>query len=710
MKNRKKIRIRPEVLELEDRAVPAVSDPVGTFAMVEGRLALPNQATSPRLNFDKALFRFSARQTVAVKLIGTASDGGGLMMGPAVNNILTNPAPGRRPRIVPSVHQFPAGTNAQIVNFRPGSYTFPVSGGWTNRTGSYHLALQLVGDVNGDYTVNQTDIRLLQGMIRNPSSVSPEVYASADYDGSGSVNNRDLMLARQNMNTSAYVRPLSFATQVNAAVTPYANGNVRTSDVSLLVGGSPQASFVATNLSVPATPEVGGQLPSSGLTQTALPLQMGNNVLAVSLHDGFGQSLETSLTVNRLPVPVVIIPDLGGSVPRDQSQAGITAFYANRGVPASTLILSAEYAALIGSLTSSGYSLSGDIFTVPYDWRLSPAPTDATPDGTLSNLTSTVITQANSPYQAGYLGQVLASMTVNDPTISTVDIVSVGAGSLLARSYIQSPALGGSFTSGSGSTLNLPTVESLVMVSSGNEGIPQFYNPWTNDFNSAFGTSTASVMANLNSLFTAVAAGTQTIPGPDQTIDLNSITDPNTSQPSPLYFARQYFPSFRQTIADYDFLLVNGTLTNVNGVSDASPDLLLDLNGASTAGSNPWLTRVSTASATFGVTTSTIFELDQQIGQGGTVWPIGSASAIPTVDGQTWYQIATVNEGDGVVPLSSLFSTFPNDPRIGLQLWGASGATPPSGVTFTPTNGSSTHLGLLSNADFLNWLKLQLII
>lgn len=708
MKKRNKNQIRPVVLELEDRAVPAVADPVGTFAMVEGRLALTNQGTSPRLNFDRGLFRYSPRSTVAVKIIGTASDGGGLMMGPAVNNILSNPSPGRRPRVVPSVHQFPAGTNAQIVNFKPGSYSFPVSGGWTNRTGTYHIAMQLVGDVNGDFSVNQTDIRLLQGMIRNPSSVSPEVYASADYDGSGSVNNRDLSLARQNLNVSTYIRPLSFATQVNSAVTPFANGYVRTSDVSLLVGGSPTSSFVATNLSVPTSPEVVGSLPANGLTQTSLPLQMGTNLLTVSLHDGFGQSLQTSLTVDRLPVPVVIIPDFGGSVPRDQSQTGITTFYSNRGVAASTLILSSEYASMVTTFTTSGYQINRDVFTVPYDWRLPQAPTDATPDGTLSNLTASVMTQPNSPYQVGYLGQVLATMATNDPTITTVDLVSVGTGSLMARSYIQSPALGGSFTNGSGATLSLPTVDSLVMTSTGNEGIPNVYNQWTNDFNGAFGTSTAAVMANLNGLFTAVSAGTLSIPGPDQTIDLTSITDPVTTQPSPLYFARQYFPSLRQTIADYDFLLINSQLTNVNAVADASPDLLLDLNGASTSGSNPWLSRVSNAAASFGVTTATITQLNQQVGQGGTVWPIGQANAIPTVDGEIWNLAVTTNEGDGVVPLSSLFSTFPNDSNINLQLWGTPGATPPSGVGFTPTNGSSTHLGLISNFDFLTWLKLQL--
>lgn len=708
MTRRNRHRIRPEIMGLEDRAVPAAVDPIGTFAVVDGQLAVTNQATSPRLNFSTSLFRFSPKHTVVVKMIGTASDGDVLMMGPAVNNVLTIPTPGRRRRILPSVQQFQAGKNAQIVNYRPGSFTYPVSSGWTNRTGTYHLALQLVGDVNGDYTVNRTDIKLLQTMIRNPSSVSSAVYAAADYDGSGSVTNRDLSLARQNLNTAAYVRPLNFASQVNAAVTPYANGNVRTSSVSLLVGGSPLASFVATNMSVSSSPEVGGSLPANGLTQTALPLQMGTNVLAVSLHDGFGQSLSTTLTVNRLPVPVVIIPDLGGTVPRDQTQAGINAFYGNRGVPASSLILSSEYASLVTTFTASGYQLNRDVFTVPYDWRLPQAPTDATADGTLSNLTSTIMTQANSPYQVGYLGQVLATMATNDPTITTVDLVPVGTGSLLARSYIQSPALGGTFTSGSGATLKLPTVDSLVMVSTGNEGIPQLYNPWTNDFFNAFGTSTASVMVNLNTLYNAVAAGTQTIPGPDQTITQATITDPGTSLPSPLYFARQYFPSFRQTIADYNFLLVGGQLTNVNSVADASPDLLLDLNGANTAGNNPWLTRVASAAASFGVTTTTITELDQQNGVGGTVWPIGQASAIPTIVGQTWYSTVTVNEGDGVVPLSSLFSTFANDTRIGLLAWGATGATPPSGVTFTPTNGSSTHLGLISNGEFLAWLKAQL--
>ncbi|MFM7317956.1 MAG: hypothetical protein ACKO5E_13505, partial [bacterium] len=136
-----------------------------------------------------------------------------------------------------------------------------------------------------------------------------------------------------------------------------------------------------------------------------------------------------------------------------------------------------------------------------------------------------------------------------------------------------------------------------------------------------------------------------------------------------------------------------------------------DLNSANKPGNNPWLSRVASAAASAGVTTTTITQLNQQTGQGGTIWPVGQPAAIQTVDGQTWYQPAqTASEGDGMVPLASLLSTFANDPRITLKFWGSPSVTPPSGITFTSTTGSSTHLGLLSNNDFLIWLRRQLIV
>lgn len=710
MKKRRQSYFQPCIHELEDRAVPAITDPIGTFAVIDGKLSPTNQATAPRINFDFRLFRFTRLQVVSVKVTGTASDGGELLMGPAVNNVNPNPLPRPRPRLTPSVVQFPAGRNAQIVNFRPGSYTFPVSGGWTNRQGTYHLAFQLVGDINGDNTVSQNDVRMMRDIMRSPTKYGQQVLASADFDGSGKVDAKDLRLTTLNLLASAYLKPLDFATQINTVVTPIVNGYTRDASASIIVGGSPLASFVATNLTAANTPEIGGSLSNSGTGTVNIPLQYGQNQLAVSLHDGFGQSLNTTMNIQRLPTAVIVVPDLGGSVPIDSSPSGISNFYNSRGIPASSLTISSEYYGMINYLLSSGYSLNRDLFIGSYDWRLTQAPIDSTPDGNLSDLTASVITQADSPYQVGYLGSLMAQMVANDATIKTVDIAAVGGGSILARAYVQSPALGGAFTNGQGSALKLPSVKNLIMTSSANEGIPQFYNPWTNDFNGAFGSNTPSVLSNLNTLFSGVAAGTLTIPGPDYTIDKTAITDPQTGQPSPLIFARLYFPSFRQNISDYNFLNINGQLTNVNSVADASPQLLLDLNYGNLPGNNPWLSRVSSAAVSAGVTTTTITQLNQQIGQGGYVWPIGQSAAIPTVDGQTWYQPAqTANEGDGMVPLVSILSTFANDSRIKLKLWGSSSITPPSGITFTPTTGSSTHLGLLSNSDFLNWLRRELL-
>ena len=708
MKKLSLARFRPFVVELENRAVPAVNDPVGTFAVIDGKLAATVQTSSHRLTFDSRLFRFTKQKTVSVKIQGSSSDLSELLLGAAVN-VKPNPLPGSKPSSTQKIVQFPAGKNAQIFNFKSGDYTLPVSGGLTNRQGSYHLSFQLVGDINGDNKVNQSDVRLMTNIKNNPLKYSPQVLSSADYDGSGKVDSKDLRLTTLNLLASSVLKPLGFETQINTLVTPIVRGYTRDANASILVGGSPLASYVATNLTVSTIPEVSGSLSATGNGLATLPLQLGQNQLAVSLHDRFGQSLSTFLNIIRLPTAVMVIPDLGGSVPYLNTSEGNFAFYNKRGTPAASLTVSSEYVPMINSLIASGYSLNRDLFIAPYDWRLTQAPVDANADGNLSDLTSSVITQANSPYQVGYIGSLMASMVTNDATIKSVDIVSVGGGSILARAYIQSPALGGAFQNSTGATFSLPKVEKLIMASAPSEGIPQFYNQWTNDFNGAFGSNTASVMGNLNTLYNKVVAGTFTIPGPDYTIDKAAITDPNTGQPSPLLFAQLYFPSFRQNIADYNFLFVNWQMTNLNTLAGSSPQLMIDLNYGNKPGNNPWLSRVASAAASAGVTTTTITQLNQQTGQGGSLWPVGQPFATPAVDGQTWYQtVQTNNEGDGIVPLVSLLSTFANDPRITLKLWGSPNVTLPSGITFTPTNGSSTHLGLLTNNEFIAWLKQKL--
>ncbi len=707
MHAKKKNRCRPVIVELEDRAVPAI-DPVGTFAIVEGRLALPNQATTPRLNFDRGFFRYSPKGTVAVKLIGTASDGGDLTMGPAAYDILNNPTPSKPPRVVPSVHQFPAGRNSQIVNFKVGNFTFPISGGWSNRTGTYHVAMQLVGDANGDFIVNQADFKLIQGMIKNPASVSAQVYASADYDGNGTVNNRDLSLARQNANVNTTLRPLSFSTQFNPAVTVPFNGYVRSTTASILMTGSSNISYIATNLTIPSSAEVGGMVGSSGSATTTLPLAMGDNVISISGFDGFGQSRETALAIERAPTALVIIPDVVGSVPVDTTQAGLAAYYGNLGVPQSSLDITGEYTVLLSSLIGNGYVLGRDLFYSPYDWRITQTPVDATPDGTLSNLTADVLTQATPAYQVSYFGNTLATMVMNDPTISTVELVGVASGSMLARSYVQSPSLGATFTRNS-TSYKLPSVDSLIMVNSPMEGIPQFFNAWNGNYTDAFYALTANIIANVNVIYAGVAAGNSVVNGPGFVIDKASITDPQTQQPSPLLFGQQYFAYFRQSIADYDFLSINGVLGNVNSDPANSPNLLLDLNAGSTTGNNPWLSRVNNSSATFGVTVSTVTQLLQQTGVGGTVWPLGQAAPVATVAGQVWYQSqVTANQGNGVSPIASMFGRFPGDSRINLQLWGSPAVVPPAGISFTPTNFPVSQIGLINNKDFLDWLKLRL--
>ncbi len=409
-------------------------------------------------------------------------------------------------------------------------------------------------------------------------------------------------------------------------------------------------------------------------------------------------------------VPLLVLPGIAGSLPRNLNN---TSFLLERGVPPNQIVLDPifkTYDPLINTLQGAGYKLGVDLFPAPYDWRMPNAPTDTSRDGVISGISAQSITDSNFAYGVDYLGYWLKAAsrawTQQHPgqELKQVDVIAHSMGNLVALSYIDSPAYGGSYVAANGKVTHLPTIRNYFMVSAPVLGAS---TPWNlaND-NAIFNFFDETIASVLHSVYEKVLSGT-TIAGPTP-ITKATITSAFTGQPDPILFLNQYVPTLAQLIATYDFLNIgtdaDPVFTNVNSQEPHS-ELLLDLNG----GRNPnaFADRVQNLSVIFGTNVSTATTATRMVGTGGQIYSIADDHPPrPTVAGEVWFQDNVVQAsgatpvGDGTVPFQSLRpDRFLGDPAIHLFPF-------TQGVN---TKAPVTHGGILSNPDFLRLVvgKLQ---
>lgn len=728
--NKARQRFSIAVDTLESREL-MTADALGVFAIQQGTLASPNQSVSETFLIQKETFRHSAVGPIMLRLETAVANGASLAqtsattLGPLNLDTTQNPV-GRR--ALPSTWQTPTGDGGVLARVRNGSYVLSAGYGESNLNGNYTIIYQLAGDVDGSYQVTGQDLALIRSAIKDPSSLTPEQFNNADVDSNGVVNARDLQLARSNLGAATSIRPLSLDAAIGSA-TPHNNQIVRVGSSQIVAttnsGGS---SVVFTNTLTGQ--QLREQASPSGQAQTSLDLMASKvNRIDVSATDAFGQSLLQHVIVDQRPTPVVIVPGYTATLPANGNLSDLLDFAMNIGYPADKLAVVPEwaqkqegmtnpYSSIQVMLTNSGYVNNVDQFLLPYDWRLPIAPYDGVNDGVLSSVTVASITQAQPHFSLGYLGNFLKTLVESDPSVVQIDLMGHSNGGLMTRAYIQSLAYGASFTD-HGQTYTLPTVDKAFLLAAPSEGAAMAWPVWNNDIASFSLASTTVIQLLLGIPYAAVTTEGKTVTSPLGNIDLATITDPNTGQPDPLKFLRLYGSSLRDLLPTYDFLYTTGgTLTNINTDPTSSNNTMLDLNATSSPGVNPWTSKVTQVTATYGVypnlnsdlmTTQTTDQTVIADGTTGSIWPFQEPAAVTPAAGTIYYTPGSVAAGDSVVPFVSQVATYANDPSILVVQWGNGKPSDPSTLNWINTAGVVVHGTYITNSDVLELMRKRLM-
>ena len=380
--------------------------------------------------------------------------------------------------------------------------------------------------------------------------------------------------------------------------------------------------------------------------------------------------VQHSSAINR---PLLFVPGFAGSFFADDTAAGRTEWFLNRGLSPTKLVLEPltnAYSNLVQSLINVGYTLGVDLFVATWDWRLPVAKQDITADGNLTNVTGPGITDAVFETGVDYLGywlnQALTTWNLlGNATLPAVDMITHSTGGLIARAYIESAAYGATY--GAGKTL--PKVFNFVESAAPNQGAVGTYLMLQDDFSQK--ASTRILGRTINTAFQAVLGG-QALHNPDgSTITSGDLTAQGAN--AMRWFISHYVESLQDLIGTYAMLDLNDsgtfvTPTTANG--GFQNKLLQDLKGG--ADPNAFVDRV--LGVTNVVYSAEVQTDDLVVVKSGFQASLGLKNEILPFDrylgdvpgaATTWYAEVDTNpagpEGDGTVPTASAVGQFLTD-------------------------------------------------
>jgi hypothetical protein len=395
--------------------------------------------------------------------------------------------------------------------------------------------------------------------------------------------------------------------------------------------------------------------------------------------------------------PILILPGIGGSF-IDPAFSGWATHRALHPTRLKIDPILSGYEDLIRSLQNAGYTVGRDLFAAPYDWRMPSGPRDGVFDGHVGGLTATSITDGRFEYGVDYLGYWLQEAAeqyrlFTGDELDQVDVVAHSTGGIVARTYVQSDAYGGTFADPIYGSMHLPRVRNLMLVGVPERGASKALNPLLDNF--SLDLSFKYGMSKLIYLAYRKVLHGKTVTGPDHDINLASIsTDGTAATADPARFIRQFVPTIDDLLATYKFVDDgSGPLKDLNADPALANGLMLDLNAGLDGGAQPpagspnaFADRVGKATVIYGTGLSTPTLVRAHVG------PVAGARSVfhipdmllGTVPGanETWYEDVQLSAGDGTVPVLSSAGQFFGDARFDLHAF-----------------PGASHLGLMYDAS-----------
>lgn len=174
----------------------------------------------------------------------------------------------------------------------PRSFNIAVQGK-DNSTGAFLTGFYLIGDADGDGTVDRKDLGTIRKAL-NAKADDTKYQFDADANRDGRINSTDMMLAQKNLGAKTTIMPLITADLDAASDTGTADRITAIQNVTLTGVASTGAQITYTEVNG-KTPNVTATADTTGRYTITVPLATGSNTFRVTSSDSFGQSISGTI-------------------------------------------------------------------------------------------------------------------------------------------------------------------------------------------------------------------------------------------------------------------------------------------------------------------------------------------------------------------------------------------------------------------------------
>lgn len=273
--------------QLEDRTL---LDAANIFAAFTGALVTGETQDTVRVSLAANNFTIGGGNAT-LGFIVRPGPGSGLAPNPVH---IDSVAPGNVPVITESV--LDDGSSLVLAKLKNGDHDVRISGR-NDTLGAWQLQVFLVGDVNGDFVVNNTDHNLINDVV-NGTIHNPSFFAEADANRDGQITGFDLARASDNKGSATTLRVLAFDLSAGSDTGIVGDHTTTAGNVTLV--GRTDPSETVTLQKAGATIATALASSTGTFLFANISLAMGGNVFTAHVMDVAGNVRDYELALTRI--------------------------------------------------------------------------------------------------------------------------------------------------------------------------------------------------------------------------------------------------------------------------------------------------------------------------------------------------------------------------------------------------------------------------